>query len=271
MGSSVGLRDSPLHLRRVQLGVGIGGVAIAAPPAAEHHVATVDGALVHLPQMHRAEVDLEGALVAEGLHADVALYTLLPRGRTDKRRAQVVRHGVVAVAAPAPPALLLLVLPPIGVVDGAASAAGIAVGQLVQGLLLPAATTTHRRCCFLLLFAQVQRHAVEVLATVLSVVWGRWCAWRLRGRWNATAAAAQHSRKRKEHGEVMSRQERAGWQRDPVGRRRWVTPIIGGTTGKQERAGAGRGNGLLQPARGTCYRFSGRGVSLLPLNRRSRC
>ena len=132
MGSSVGLRDSPLHLRRVQLGVGIGGVAIAAPPAAEHHVATVDGALVHLPQMHRAEVDLEGALVAEGLHADVALYTLLPCGRTDKRRAQVVRHGVVAVAAPAPPALLLLVLPPIGVVNGAASAAGIAVGQLVQ-------------------------------------------------------------------------------------------------------------------------------------------
>ena len=65
---------------------------VPAPPAAEHHGAALHGAPVHLPQMDRAEVDLEGALVTERLHADLALNPLLPGGRTHVRNTEVLWH-----------------------------------------------------------------------------------------------------------------------------------------------------------------------------------
>ena len=46
--------------------------------------------LVHLPQVNRGEVDLESALITEGLETDVALHALLPRRRTHVRDADVV-------------------------------------------------------------------------------------------------------------------------------------------------------------------------------------
>ena len=51
-------RDLPPEVRRVQLGIGIGRVAVPTPPGTEHHVASIHRALVHLPQVHRRKVDL---------------------------------------------------------------------------------------------------------------------------------------------------------------------------------------------------------------------
>ena len=70
-------------------------MAVTTSAAAEHHVAAVHRALVHLSQMHRAEVDLEGPLVAECLQTDVALDTFFPGGRIDKCCAQVFVESAV--------------------------------------------------------------------------------------------------------------------------------------------------------------------------------
>ena len=72
--------------------VGVGRVSVPAPPAAEHHRAALHRAPVHLPQVDRTEVDLEGALVTERLHADLALHPLLPGGRTHVGNTQILRH-----------------------------------------------------------------------------------------------------------------------------------------------------------------------------------
>ena len=71
-------------MRRVQLWIRVRRVPVPTSPAAEHHVAAWHRALVHLPQVHRAEVDLQGALVAERLQTDIALDPLLPCCRVDK-------------------------------------------------------------------------------------------------------------------------------------------------------------------------------------------
>lgn len=52
-------------------------MAISRAPRAEHHVAAVNGALVHFAQVNSAEVDLEGAFITEGLEANVAFDSLL--------------------------------------------------------------------------------------------------------------------------------------------------------------------------------------------------
>ena len=72
--------------------VGVGRVSVPAPPAAEHHITPGHRALVHLPQVDRAEVDLESALVTEGLHADLALHPLLAGGRTHVRNTEILWH-----------------------------------------------------------------------------------------------------------------------------------------------------------------------------------
>ena len=72
--------------------VGVGRVSVPAPSAAEHHRAALHRAPVHLPQVDRAEVDLEGALVTERLHADLALHPLLPRGGTDVWNTEILWH-----------------------------------------------------------------------------------------------------------------------------------------------------------------------------------
>ena len=76
-----GLRDLALGVLHVQLGIGIGAVPIAAASRAEHHVAAVDGAFVHLAQVHGAEMDAQRAFVAEGLETGVTLNAFLA-GRT---------------------------------------------------------------------------------------------------------------------------------------------------------------------------------------------
>ena len=94
-------------MRRVKFRVGVGRVSVPAPPAAEHHVTPGHRALVHLPQVDRTEVDLESALVAERLQADITLHSLLPRGRVDEGGPEVVEHGIevsaVAQRSPAGP------------------------------------------------------------------------------------------------------------------------------------------------------------------------
>ena len=72
--------------------VGVGGVSVPAPPAAEHHGAALHRAAVHLPQVDRTEVDLESALVTERLHADLTLHPLLPGGRTHVRNTEILGH-----------------------------------------------------------------------------------------------------------------------------------------------------------------------------------
>lgn len=74
-------------MRRVEFRIRIGTVPISRSPRAEHHAATLDGALVHLSEVYRTEMDLEGTLVAERLQANVALYSLLTGGRIDEGRA----------------------------------------------------------------------------------------------------------------------------------------------------------------------------------------
>ena len=95
----VAVRDR-MGSRHVQLGIGVGAVAVARSPRAEDHVAAVHGALVHLAQVHGAEVDLESALVAERLHAHVALHALLAVGRDE--------HALLAEVGPALLAAALL-------------------------------------------------------------------------------------------------------------------------------------------------------------------
>ena len=81
-------------MRRVKFRIWIGRVPVPAPPAAEHHVTPGHRALVHLPKVNRAEVDLESALVTEGLEADITLHSLLPRGRVDEGCPEVLEHGI---------------------------------------------------------------------------------------------------------------------------------------------------------------------------------
>ena len=95
MGATIMWRDLPPDVWRVELGVGVGRVAVATAPAAKHHVAAMHCTLVHFPQVDRAEVDLEGALVAEGLQADIALDTFLSCCRIDKCCAQVLMESAV--------------------------------------------------------------------------------------------------------------------------------------------------------------------------------
>ena len=64
--------------------------------------------LVHFPQVNRGEVDLESALITEGLETDVALHPLLARRRTHVRDADVVAqllldllHRIASAAAAA--------------------------------------------------------------------------------------------------------------------------------------------------------------------------
>ena len=70
-------RDLSSQVGCVQLRVGVGGVPVSGSPAREHHVAAIHGALVHLPQVHRREVNLEGSLITKGLETDIALDALL--------------------------------------------------------------------------------------------------------------------------------------------------------------------------------------------------
>ena len=67
-------------------------MSVPAPPAAEHHVAPGHRALVHLPQVDRTEVDLEGPLVTERLQTDVALYSFLPCGWVHEGGSEVIEH-----------------------------------------------------------------------------------------------------------------------------------------------------------------------------------
>ena len=63
--------------------------------------------LVHFPQVNRGEVDLESALITEGLETDVALHPLLARRRTHVRDADVVAQLLLDLLhriAPAPAA-----------------------------------------------------------------------------------------------------------------------------------------------------------------------
>ena len=69
-------------------------MSVPAPPAAEHHVAPGDSALVHLSQVHRGEVDLESSLVTKCLETHVALDSLLASGWVDKTSSQVIKHGI---------------------------------------------------------------------------------------------------------------------------------------------------------------------------------
>lgn len=52
---------------RVKLRIRVRTVSVATPAGAEHHVATIDCALVHFSEMHSTEVDFEGSLITEGL------------------------------------------------------------------------------------------------------------------------------------------------------------------------------------------------------------
>lgn len=70
-------RDLTPHVRRVQLRIRIGAVAISRSARAEHHRAALDGALVHFPQVNGGEVYLESALVAESFQTNVTLHALL--------------------------------------------------------------------------------------------------------------------------------------------------------------------------------------------------
>ena len=92
--SAVMGRYLPPDVRRVQLGVRVGRVSVAAPSRAEHHVTPGHRALVHLPQVHSGEVDLEGALVTEGLQTHVTLDPLLAGGRVNKGGAEVIKHKI---------------------------------------------------------------------------------------------------------------------------------------------------------------------------------
>ena len=91
VSSAVMGRYFPSNVRRVKLGIRVGRVSVATSPAAEHHVTPRHRALVHLPQMHRREVDLEGALVTEGLHAHLALDPLLAGGGAHVGNAEIIR------------------------------------------------------------------------------------------------------------------------------------------------------------------------------------
>ncbi len=95
MRAAIMWRDLAPDVGSMQLGVGIGRVAVATAPAAEHHVAAMHCALVHLSQVHRAEVDLECALVTECLQTDIALDTLLSCCRIDKSCSKIFMESAV--------------------------------------------------------------------------------------------------------------------------------------------------------------------------------
>jgi len=82
----------------MQLRVRIGAVAVARAPRTKHHVAAVHGALVHLAQMHRREVDLQRALVTERLHAHVTLHPLLAVRRHQNALLAQVRTPPLIIA-----------------------------------------------------------------------------------------------------------------------------------------------------------------------------
>lgn len=63
----------------VQLGIRVRRVPISRAARRKNHRAAGNGALVHLAQVHGAEVDLQGALITEGLEADVAFDAPLAR------------------------------------------------------------------------------------------------------------------------------------------------------------------------------------------------
>lgn len=92
MGATIVRRDLSSQVRGVQLGVGVGGVPVPTPPGAEHHVTSVDGALVHFAEMYRRKVYFEGTFITERLEADVALHALLASGGTNVGHANVVAH-----------------------------------------------------------------------------------------------------------------------------------------------------------------------------------
>ena len=48
--------------------------------------------LVHLPEVHGGEVDLERALITEGLEADIALHSFLPGRWADVGHPNVIPH-----------------------------------------------------------------------------------------------------------------------------------------------------------------------------------
>ena len=94
VSSAVMGRYLPADVRGVELGVGVCGVSVAAPPAAEHHGAVVHRAPMHLPEVDSREVDLEGALVAECLQTHVTLNPLLASCRIDKGCAKIIEHHI---------------------------------------------------------------------------------------------------------------------------------------------------------------------------------
>jgi len=73
----------------MEFGIRIGAMAIPRTPRTEHHIAALHRALVHLAKMHGRKVNLKGALVAEGLEANGALYSFLSRGWIDKLTGQI--------------------------------------------------------------------------------------------------------------------------------------------------------------------------------------
>ena len=139
MSSAVVGRDLAPDVRRVQLGVGVGGVPVAAPAAGEHHVAARHRALVHLPQVDRREVDLERALVAEGLQTHVALDPLLAGAGVDEGGAEVVEHGVELAAGLQRPPARARVLPLPAAVTLLQLGAAAEVHGVEQSAVLPGA------------------------------------------------------------------------------------------------------------------------------------
>ena len=90
MSASIVRGDLSSQVRRVQLGIRVGRVSISASAGGEHHIAAVDAALVHLPQMHGRKVDLEGALITKSLETNVALNSFLAGRRVDVGEDHVV-------------------------------------------------------------------------------------------------------------------------------------------------------------------------------------
>ena len=66
---------------------------------------------MHLPEVHGGEVDLERALITEGLEADVALHALLPRRRAHVGDADVVAQLLLDLLHRPTPLLAARVLP----------------------------------------------------------------------------------------------------------------------------------------------------------------
>ena len=128
---------------------------VPAPPAAEHHVTPGHRALVHLPQVDRAEVDLECSLVTEGLQTDVALDPLLAGGGVDEGRAEVLEHCIEMSVRERPPT---------------GTAVRLSWSSVTAGLHLLATAQVHR-IEDVLFFRLPLRRVVETSCSELMLIW----------------------------------------------------------------------------------------------------